>query len=89
VSETYSFLIDTRLTSKIKNLVLSSLNNIFQFKNDIVVSHNFLFKYEGDMVHDYFHGNSWFDLASHLDFRLDGEVLEKDCLYLTTEYLRA
>ena len=73
---------------KNKNKILLLLNDNFPVQNSIDISLDLLVQYEGDVVYDYFHGNTWFDLASHLDFKLDGEALEKGCLCLKRDEFR-
>ncbi|EAA7110976.1 hypothetical protein EWJ91_21880 [Salmonella enterica subsp. enterica serovar Ouagadougou] len=63
-------------------LFLLELCDVFPIKRYFDISNNILAQYEGDIVYNFFHGNSWFDLAHHLDFKSDGESLEKGCLYL-------
>lgn len=73
---------------KNKKLVLSELNDAFPVRNNIEISLDLLAQYEGDIVYDYFYGKKWVDLVNHLDFRSDGEILEKGCLYLNCNEFR-
>lgn len=69
-------------------LFLIELHNIFPVKDVTNVSPEILSQYDGEIVYDFFHGKSWYYLATHLDFISSNEALEKGCLYLSNEEFR-
>ncbi|HAT8012589.1 hypothetical protein [Citrobacter rodentium] len=68
-----------------KNIFLEELVRNFPIKRDGEISFGMLEMYEGEVVYDYFYEKTWLELISGLDFRLDGEALEKGCLYLNKD----
>lgn len=51
------------------------------------VSSELLTIYEGNIVYDYFHEKTWPILSKELDFKKDGEALEKGIIYLNANNL--
>lgn len=71
-----------------KKIFLTELYEAFPIKNNCEVSLNILEKYESETVYYFFYGHSWLELISDLDFRMDGDILEKACLYLDKNEFR-
>ena len=65
-----------------KTLFLEKLQRLFRLEEEVNISSDVLTQYEGEIVYNYFYGKTWYDLAINLDFKLDGEPLEKGCIYL-------
>lgn len=65
--------------------LLKKLHNLFRIEEGFDISADVLTEYEGEIVYDYFYGKTWYDLAINLDFTLDGEPLEKGCIYLNPD----